>query len=131
MGVPNSKLSQKNINVTLIQIYLDTYSKIILSFNFNGDGDTLFFNIVCIVIDFFFRNYERVPPGRSLSRRIQIWMLYLNYLFLFMIFVRRTRFITISCAVNTNECDAGDVGHVHAHIRHVCLRTYVCMLDIL
>lgn len=32
-----------------------------------------------------------------------------------MIFVRRTRFITISCAVNTNECDAGDVGHVHTH----------------
>lgn len=32
-----------------------------------------------------------------------------------MIFVRRTRFITISCAVNTNECDAGDVGHVYTH----------------
>lgn len=29
-----------------------------------------------------------------------------------MIFMRRTCFITISCAVNTNECDAGDVQHV-------------------
>lgn len=57
MGVPNSKLSQKNINVTLIQIHLDPYSKIILSFNLNGDE--VFFRILflnyCIVVD------ERVP----------------------------------------------------------------------
>lgn len=79
MGVPNSKLSQKNINVTLIQIHLDPYSKIILSFNLNGDE--VFFRILflnyCIVVD------ERVPCVLIVPAVFKFGMLFFSHLMIF------------------------------------------------